>query len=126
MPRSKPKHNTGGRKLIPQGTVYGPFTVGKPVGFREIKVVIRKYTYAVTCRCGRKYERYASDLHQAKKADGCMACTTKLRGPVGKVERNAAIAADRKAGMSLAAVAEKYGVSVPRVSIIAKREAARA
>lgn len=126
MPRSKPKTHKGGRKLIPQGTVYGPFTVGKPVGFQDRKVVIRKYTYAVTCRCGRKYERYASDLHRAKKADGCMTCTTKPRGVIGKVERNAAIVADRKAGMSLAAVAEKYGLSVPRVSTITKREAARA
>lgn len=129
-PKKKPRK--GGRKRIQHGTVYGPFTVGDVVRSEVRMVPLRIYTYAVTCRCGRRYEKKTTALTTArvKQTVGCGACgetgkhLAAVRGKLVKSERNAAIVADRAAGVQPSVIAMKYGISRQRVDQIVKRAGA--
>jgi Mor family transcriptional regulator len=124
MPRSKKAKPT---RTIKPGTVYGPYTVGKVVRTELVPVMMRVNTYAVTCRCGRKYERSAATLGLSKKFAGCRKCVDRgdhiasLTAAKTKHDRNAALLADRKMGATGSELAAKYKITPARVYSILKR-----
>lgn len=96
-------------------TTYGPYTVVER---------LTPTSYLVRCRCGREYTRSAASLaaYLNRDVSGCRECSPAY-GKMRKDVRNARVVRGRGEGMSLAELAEKFGITRQRVCQILKQGA---
>lgn len=95
-------------------TTFGPYTLVER---------LTDEVYLVRCRCGREYTRTAKTLGACIRLDvrGCRKCSPGLCTKVEKTRRNARVVEAAGRGLSLAELADKFGITRQRVYQILQR-----